>query len=240
MHGINGLSIGVLFLVLSRECVAQGEFSPFGYPVNSQPCVNQAFKDSSCPKYAATQQDVNRCPCSNKGKFVGNTAKCVYKSDYPDIAQVWNEMFGACALSGLTLDYSESRFLNGGQDVASSSTSGSRFGASSTVVGSNSGPIHSTPATNSDTGMGSSSSNDDSGNDVGGLSGGLIALISCMASVGCLIVAVVMCCCPCGGHNRVERWSKEHWRQYRGQPGGYPVHPTYPETRVPWMNSGYD
>ena len=79
----------------------------------------------------------------------------------------------------------------------------------------------------------SSDNSNNNGNSVGGLSGGMIALIGTIAGVGCFVIALAGCCCSCGGRNKIEKVVKQtlrqHLMEYRA-----------PEHTKMWTDTGYD
>lgn len=188
-----------LQFVFFNRCHAQGMVNFLGFPQSSQPCLNSALGDSGCPKYATTQQDANRCPCSNSGNFVGRAATCLDKNDPSELLQVWLDLQGACNLYALNLEYSEDKFLNGEQSGASSSISDTQPSSTSTSRGSGQGPTASIPGTGTQTSSvtmptsgspNDKSSGNNSGGNVGKLSSGAIALISALCGAAVLILMV--------------------------------------------------
>ena len=171
-------------------------------------------------------QELDKCPCANTGNFVGNTAECVSQNDPADLPAVWQEMSASCNWMGWLVNYSENKFLNGGQKVASSSIANNPPTSTSTYVDS----APSNPSTPTAT-AGSSSNSSNNGDGVGKLSGGMIGLIGAMAGVGCLIIALVGCYYKMRRKNKIATPFKTIFHEDKG-------YSEYSKPKGPWTGIG--
>lgn len=204
-----------IFLLLPYLISAQVEATFSIYPEASQQCLNDAADSSGCP-LEGTLYSINSCLCGNDGSFITNSAICIANNDPADLQNVWTTMVTACYESETPIAYSESEFLNAGKTSTTPTTmitttrapSSSATAADNQVTTTESQTSESTTSAASSTLSSSSNSNANSnsnnnGDGVGHLSGGMIALISCVATVAALLITVGICCgCarrPCYG-----------------------------------------
>lgn len=108
----------ISFFVLQALAV-DSDFS--FYPTNSQSCLNQASKDSSC-NGQATVAALNKCLCGNGDNFIINAATCLGKKDPNDVATVYTTMSGACQDSDTPMTVSQSEFYAAANGDASTTS----------------------------------------------------------------------------------------------------------------------
>jgi hypothetical protein len=204
---LSRLSLRLLlsFSLLSHLSLAELSFSE--YPEASQSCLYNAAQ-GVCSSYAEDYL-VNSCLCNNDYGFVTNSAICITNNDPNDLQAVWNLMVQACDDTDTPIPFTEAQFLAAGKSGSTATTMITTTKAVTTAVtqenyqittsqGAESTsqiPEGTTPASSAPSSDSNSNSNSNSNNDnVGHLSGGMIALISCVATVLATIIGVLVCC----------------------------------------------
>jgi len=188
-----------LFLIapLLSLISAQVNFSP--YPINSQQCLYNAADSSGCP-VDSTPYVINSCLCSNGGNFITNSASCIGSADPSDLQEVWTLMAEYCGDTDTPIKLTESQFIAAAGKTTTSSTPTTMItttSAPSTSTDNNQVTVTDTQTSAGTTSAGSSSpsgSSSSNSDGVGRLSGGKIALISCVATVAALLLTALMCC----------------------------------------------
>jgi hypothetical protein len=178
--------------LLITPITAQVSFT--GYPSASIPCLNAAFTSSGCPSIGTTAY-INACLCNNIGGFIGKTAQCVGTHDPDDLPAVYDTMSYACDLTGTPLQGTYADFLEVAGVNTNIPSSTSAVSSQAQVTSGSAGSTTIVDAPSEATAPSGGSGGNSGGNGgVGKLSGGTIALISCVAGVGSLVIAILGIC----------------------------------------------
>jgi hypothetical protein len=182
----------LLFTILFLTAVTSAQYSFETYPEAAQSCTANIYP-SGCANYQ-TEYDKNDCLCNNRGNSLSLFARCAAENDYEDLTNMYNILVRNCLVTNTPVDVSLGQWLEMAGVVPNTLTTMATPAATLALAGTVGTP--STEVVQQTTALPSSSSSSSSNGDgVGHLSGGTIALISCLVTIGCFVIALVTCLC---------------------------------------------
>lgn len=196
----------LLLLTATRPSIAAFKNDFSDYPSGTQTCLTNASNNSGCT--GDTSAQMNLCLCSNGGKFVTNSAKCIARQDSADMASTWVRtkpgktsglaqnadtvtlqeiMELHCSDSNTPLSVPKAQWMGYQSSVSTSSTATATTTSTSTSTsGRQTATVTSTPSPNPD--------GNNSGNS-GLSSGAKIGIIAGSAAVGVALLAAALFLC---------------------------------------------
>jgi hypothetical protein len=197
-------AIFFFIILLIHTSLTSAQYSFTTYPESAQSCGTYAYDLSDCGYYT-TEYDVNSCLCSNSGDFIEYFAQCVGAKDASDLTNVFNTLSHNCEVTNTPVVGSLNQFLEAAGVNTNTLVTVTRPATTSTPAATKASQTTSAEqeatttaegqSSPSQTPAGSSSSSSSNNDGVGRLSAGKIALISCVASIVGVIVAIIACCC---------------------------------------------